>query len=808
MTPLAFLNLLYKGATAQGFIEFRFLKGGTRHWLAWPTFEEAPDAFTPDLVPAGRDAYWGVAIRREQGTGPGIGGRENCRPTRLVWVDIDLIDHPEVTGGLTKDSLLQTSAEELAEYKAALQGQVVEHALSLNLPPRAIVDSGHGLQVYWARRIATDHDDTERFNRGLVEAFGGDTKSTDAARILRVPGTENRKNPQRPLPVQVVYSDADAWVEDGDLPVPTPPVKASPAPRPLDSEPDFKSFDATAEAKSWTLQQRYAQTALAREIDQLRATGEGGRNDQLNVAAFSLGTLVGAGILDEAQAIQELTDAAQAIGLEADEIRDTVRSGLAGGKQKPRDLSTIGQRPPSAGRGTIGKHDGQVDTTHPAVSDVLASLPDDKAPNLGQYRDLVLAEFHESGLVYRYHQVWRSWWMYQDGVYVEMPDEVMAQKVDLTLQAHGFTLKNAQITEVLVKIGRDALIGSRTVDQGAWELNTRTGVLDLDSGQLYEHTPDYFSIIQSTAHYRPGAIPHDWLAFLRQAVPSESDRQLLQMFAGLCLTGDTSPQKALLLIGDGGTGKGTFTRVLSAVLGNLSTSSAIENIKDGSFLVGTLVGKRMCTVSELPRSFDWLPFKRITGEDSISIDVKNKTPYTAKLDMKLVILSNVMPFLGDDTSNSSLMRRFLPVAFNIKPETTDPDLEARLTHLDELPGVLNWMLEGLAMLRAARMRFPSSDTADLAREIVEESNRVVTFLRDECTYVPAAQTGSTELYTAYRKWCSETGHKALSSISFGKQLIAAGKHFGKPIDRFKDRLGRGYVNLTVSTAPGGWEDEA
>ena len=35
--------------------------------------------------------------------------------------------------------------------------------------------------------------------------------------------------------------------------------------------------------------------------------------------------------------------------------------------------------------------------------------------------------------------------------------------------------------------------------------------------------------------------------------------------------------------------------------------------------------------------------------------------------MKLVILSNVMPFLGDDVSNNSLLLRFLPVAFNVLP---------------------------------------------------------------------------------------------------------------------------------------------
>jgi putative DNA primase/helicase len=788
-TPLQWVTLLYRGSTPPaGQVEFRFLKGGTRAWMPWPCFPEHPDVFQLADVPKGRDAYWGVSLRKDTSDGKAA----NCHPTHLLWVDIDLKDHPALLDGQT--DVLSMSAEELAGYKQELLKQVLAECEKYNLPPRAIVDSGHGLQVYWARRARSTPEDTESYNKGLMMALGGDSKSIDVARILRLPGTQNLKNPARPLPVQVLWEDADAWAERDALAPFLNIEKPKPAPAPAPASTPFRP-------DTDTIQQRYAQTALKKELDALRGIGEGGRNHQLNKSAFSLGTLIGAGILDEVQAVQELTEAAQSIGLDPTEIRDTVHSGLSDGKAKPRDLSRVGiWTPPEGARGTIGKSDGQGELANA----VAATLPE--KPTLAQYRDLVLADFTERGLLFRYHQIWRSWWRYENGVYAEVPDEVMAQTVDLTLQAFDYTLKNTQIGEIMTKIARDAGIGSRDVDQGAWELNTRTGILNLEDGQLYEHTPEYFSIIQSSAAYRPEAVAHDWLAFLRHAVPSDGDRRLLQQFAGLCLTGDTSPQKALLLIGDGGTGKGTFTRVLSAVLGSLATSSAIENIKDGSFLVGTLVGKRMCVVSELPRSFDWLPFKRVTGEDPISVDVKNKTPYTTKLDMKLVILSNVMPFLGEDTSNTSLLRRFLPISFDVKNENPDSKLADRLTHPDELPGVLNWMLEGLHLLRDSDMRFPSSDAATLTREIVEDSNKVITFLRDECAYVPAVTVTSTDLYTAYREWCRKTGHGTLSATSFAKQLVAAGKHFGKPIGKIRKNSGVIYENVMLSTSPYGWEE--
>jgi hypothetical protein len=83
---------------------------------------------------------------------------------------------------------------------------------------------------------------------------------------------------------------------------------------------------------------RYAETALNREIEQLRSTGEGGRNAQLNVAAFNLGQLVGAGALARGHVEQELAAAASLIGLTDAETRATIRSGINKGITQPRTI--------------------------------------------------------------------------------------------------------------------------------------------------------------------------------------------------------------------------------------------------------------------------------------------------------------------------------------------------------------------------------------------------------------------------------------------------------------------------------------
>lgn len=86
---------------------------------------------------------------------------------------------------------------------------------------------------------------------------------------------------------------------------------------------------------------RYAVAALDDEIQAVRGTREGGRNSRLNTAAFALGQLVGAGLLDEGTVRNDLLAAGLAIGLGESEAVKTILSGLRGGKAQPRVMSGV-----------------------------------------------------------------------------------------------------------------------------------------------------------------------------------------------------------------------------------------------------------------------------------------------------------------------------------------------------------------------------------------------------------------------------------------------------------------------------------
>jgi hypothetical protein len=136
----------------------------------------------------------------------------------------------------------------------------------------------------------------------------------------------------------------------------------------------------------------YAQTAMKMELHAVSTAAAGGRNETLNKAAFSLGTLVGGGYLDGNEVEEALMAAAGACGLVGDpddgpeKTRNTVRSGLQAGMAQPRHIdppdSAIGGRSFADDYILVpGPHKDDQDkyferSTAEFAADVLAHLPE------------------------------------------------------------------------------------------------------------------------------------------------------------------------------------------------------------------------------------------------------------------------------------------------------------------------------------------------------------------------------------------------------------------------------------------------
>lgn len=134
----------------------------------------------------------------------------------------------------------------------------------------------------------------------------------------------------------------------------------------------------------------YGRAALQRETDRVARTPEGTRNDALNEAAFSIGTLIGGGEVDRAGAEAELLAAARACGLPEAEAARTIASGIRAGMAHPR------RRPEAPTRPATCADPAPTAPTAPTFSPLAASDLIREHPHL---RPVVIADLLREGEV-------------------------------------------------------------------------------------------------------------------------------------------------------------------------------------------------------------------------------------------------------------------------------------------------------------------------------------------------------------------------------------------------------------------------
>ncbi|HYE72002.1 MAG TPA: hypothetical protein VEF04_01675, partial [Blastocatellia bacterium] len=83
---------------------------------------------------------------------------------------------------------------------------------------------------------------------------------------------------------------------------------------------------------------RYVQAAIDSEVSKVIGASNGSRNNTLNIAAYSLGRFVGAGLASEDEIASLLERAAIGAGLSLEESRGTIRSGLRAGSLEPANI--------------------------------------------------------------------------------------------------------------------------------------------------------------------------------------------------------------------------------------------------------------------------------------------------------------------------------------------------------------------------------------------------------------------------------------------------------------------------------------
>lgn len=419
----------------------------------------------------------------------------------------------------------------------------------------------------------------------------------------------------------------------------------------------------------------------------------------------------------------------------------------------------------------------------PAVSDA----PTNTLPFLSRAETINFMSARATRLI-RYSA---SWLAYNPaGHYEELSDEAIRSEVR---RLTPWQLKLGEVNETIDELKSALEVRVTEVDIPGWldsagvpDLNAQdaivcaNGILDPYTGHLHPQTDKLLTFNALPYAFDPQArVPARWLRFLNEicAKDSETIRELQKIF-GYFLTTKTDKQQIYLLVGPKRSGKGTLVRVLRALLGAGNICSGSFQSLSGEFGLMPFIGKQLAVFpdarvgSETKRATIIERLLSISGQDPISVNRKSAQYWQGSLNTRILILSNEMPVLQDDSG--ALVSRYVPIH---TPVTfygrEDHNLIDAL--LEELPGILNWALEGLrALYPNGRIHTPKQSLG-LLDEMDSLGSPVKGFVKSSCRLEAGQFTSHSTLWQEYRRWHVACGihSRPLSSAIFHRALRTA-----------------------------------
>lgn len=104
-------------------------------------------------------------------------------------------------------------------------------------------------------------------------------------------------------------------------------------------------------------------------------------------------------------------------------------------------------------------------------------------------------------------------------------------------------------------------------------VNVLNGMVSLKDFSLKDHSPKYYSTAQIPCKYDVEATCPEFIRYLNTSFANDQTRvALAQQWLAYFLTSSTKAQKALILYGSGGNGKGIFSTIIQNLVGDENIS--------------------------------------------------------------------------------------------------------------------------------------------------------------------------------------------------------------------------------------------
>jgi putative DNA primase/helicase len=397
---------------------------------------------------------------------------------------------------------------------------------------------------------------------------------------------------------------------------------------------------------------------------------------------------------------------------------------------------------------------------------------------------------------------WYSYGLSQDGIWEMEPKEAVEQVVRVELDdslPDGYS--HRQLVDVINLLKSDLLV--KKWNKVKKYIPLQNGVLDKKTKQLSPHSPGHRLTHCLPFAYDPEATCQPIVDWLSETTGHKEDLvSFLLAYLNAVVNQRADLQRYLELIGPGGTGKSTYMKLASALVGERNVHTTKHQILEGSrFETANLAGKLLTLITEADQYVGSVNvLKAITGQDPLHYEQKMKQAGEGFVYQGMVITAGNEPSRTSDYT-SGLARRKIPVWFrNFIPTRKRRDLDSEFKQY--LPGLLNLVLtysdeEVSDLIRNAEEKCPS--LYEYQRDILCETNPIASWLDNKVIRSPGTRHSPSFLYNAYKQYSDESGQKPVSQTRFSSLLIDLCQvQLGwTDVSKGRDRQGRYILGLQL-----------
>lgn len=357
------------------------------------------------------------------------------------------------------------------------------------------------------------------------------------------------------------------------------------------------------------------------------------------------------------------------------------------------------------------------------------------------------------------------------------------------------------------------LINVENVQNGTW-LNDdkrdpskilvfKNGLVDIsgkyETWTLEPHDRNYFTFNSLSYNFNKKAQCPKFHEFVNSVWEDDETKLQLRDMLAYLMTLDNSLQVMFILLGKSRAGKGVLVRLIGKLIGEHNTCApSLSKIHSDH----TLHKMSTSSAAFIPDAHD-VPYnsrntvlstvKAITGNDPVTFDVKFKPAQTTTLKTRLILSTNNMPEFNDASgalANRMVVFLFLKSFVGREDTTLDAKLSA------EVEGVAQWALSGLDALHERGKIFQAKSGLEEKQEIKEDMFPLARFVNDICVLDEHSLTLNSDLYNAYRFWCTSNGVKSpMTEIAFSKCL----SNSDLPIVKDRNKKGRGFRGIYLNS---------